>query len=204
MHRTVQCVDITGSPKKRPYLRAEDRRRQLLDAAGRLFDRSGFGGVTMAGLAAEAGVSRQLVYDRFADLDRLYEAFVEDRLARYRDGVPDISALRADEAAATMFHYLLTIPPTDRRVVRLLVADVGLAALEPVRERFLREERARWSTRWGSERPHAAPAAVLLATTSALLSLADASTAGEIAEDEATQVAVDFVRAASRTAAGEV
>ncbi len=64
--RTVQSVNISvPTTPKRPYLRAAARRRQLLDAAGRLFDRSGFGGITMAGAAVEAGVSRQLVYDHW-------------------------------------------------------------------------------------------------------------------------------------------
>ncbi len=138
MPETVQSVNISClNQPKRPYLRARDRRRQLLDAAGRLFDRTGFGGITMAGAATEAGVSRQLVYDHFGDLDALYEAFVEDRLARYRDRSPTSRGSRPDDAAATMFRHLLTIPPTDRPAcVRLLVADVGLPALDRVRQRF--------------------------------------------------------------------
>lgn len=179
--------------KKRPYLRADDRRRQLLDAAGRLFDRVGFGGITMAGTATEAGVSRQLVYDHFDDLDALYEAFVEDRLARYRDGIPDPSDLGADQAAAAMFGHLLTIPPTDRRVVRLLVADVGLAALDRVRDRFRAEELARWRRRTG--RRDGAASAVMWTTTSALLALADSVMSGELTEGEATRMAVGIVRA---------
>ena len=184
---------MVSAPVKRPYLRAADRRRQLLDAAGRLFDRFGFGGITMAGLAAEAGVSRQLVYDHFADLDALYVRFVEDRLARYRDAVPDIASLRRGEAAETLFRHLLTIPPTNRRVVRLLVADVGIRALDRMRKRFLADELARW-------RDLAAPqtgAAVVWATSSALLALADAVDAGEIGDAEATAIAVRMIRAAA-------
>ena len=80
---------LVATPAKRPYLRAAERRSQLLDAAGRLFDRFGFGGITMVGIATEAGVSRQLVYGHFPDLDSLYVAFVQDRLGRYRDHRPD-------------------------------------------------------------------------------------------------------------------
>ena len=176
---------------KRAYLRAEDRRQQLLEAVGRLFDRAGFGGITMAGAATEAGVSRQLVYDHFDDLGTLCDAFVEARLARYRADLPDISSLRPDEASATMFRHLLTIPSTDRRVVRLLVADVGLAALDGLRERFCADELARWPN---SQRSGPRAAAAMWATSSALLALADAVTSGEITEREATTMAVGIVR----------
>jgi AcrR family transcriptional regulator len=183
--------------ERRPYLRARDRRDQLLEAVGRLFDESGFGGITMAGAAAEAGVSRQLVYDHFDDLDTLCEAFVEARLDRYRQELPDIAALEPDAAAATMFHHLLTIPSTDRRVVRLLVADVGLTALDRIRERFRADELARWKTTAHPAPRAAVASAAMWATTSALLALADAVTCGEITEAEATTMAVGFVTSTS-------
>lgn len=182
---------------KRPYLRAEDRHRQLLDAAGSLFDRFGFGGITMAGTATEAGVSRQLVYDHFADLDALYEAFVADRLAVYRAGLPDVSGMEPDVATAALFAHLVTIPPKDRRVVRLLVADVGLTALERVRERFRDEELSRSAKHARSARRTRRASAVLWANTSALLALADAVTDGQLTEIEAARMAVGIVRATS-------
>lgn len=182
---------------KRPYLRSEDRRQQLLEAVGRLFDDFGFGGITMAGVAAEAGVSRQLVYDHFDDLRTLCEAFVAARLARYRLELPDLVGLEPDQAAATMFRHLLTIPSTDRRVVRLLVADVGLASLDRIRERFRDEELARWPNRAHRGRRAAVAGAAMWATTSALLALADAVTCGEITETEATSMAIGIVMSTS-------
>lgn len=161
---------------------------------GRLFDRFGFGGITMAGAAAEAGVSRQLVYDHFNDLDSLYEAFVGDRLARYRDSLPDVSTLQRDEATATLFRHLVAIAPRDRRVVRLLVADVGLTALDRARERFRQAELARWPL-YARSGPRATRAgAVMWVTTSALLALADGVTREELTEDEATNMAIGIVR----------
>lgn len=166
----------------------------MLEAVGRLFDRSGFGGITVAGAATEAGVSRQLVYDHFDDLGTLCEAFVEARLARYRRELPDISGLHADEATATSFRHLLTIPSTDRRVVRLLVADVGLTPLDSLRERFQAEELARWPS---SAQSMPRVAAAMWAASSALLALADAVTGGEISESDATMMAVGIVRSIS-------
>lgn len=190
-HRTVHFVNIVSTvASKRPYLRAAARRRQLLDAAGSLFDRDGFGGMTMAGLACEAGVSRQLVYGHFADLDALYLALVRDRLARYGAQAPDVDGLGVDAAATALFRHLLTIPATDRRIIRLLVADVGIPALDRIRRQFLADEGARW------RRTSAGPGvAGVWATTSALLALADAVDAGDIDREAATAMAARIVRA---------
>lgn len=182
---------MSTAVSKRPYLRAADRRRQLLDASGALFDRYGFGGITMAGLAAEAGVSRQLVYGHFADLDALYAAFVRDRLARYGAHAPQTDGIGVEDATDAMFRHLLTIPSRDRRIIRLLVADVGIRALDRIRRRFLTDELERWHR----ISPSAPGEAVVLATTSALLALADAVAAGDVDADTAVDMAIRIVRA---------
>ena len=54
---TVRRVSPTverEQAEKRSYLRPADRRRQLLDAAARVFDRVGLTGITMVAVAAEA------------------------------------------------------------------------------------------------------------------------------------------------------
>lgn len=185
-----QTAPVRAARDKRQYLQAAERRRQLLDATGRLFDRVGFGGITMSGVASEAGVSRQLLYDHFADLDTLYLAFVEARLARYRAGRPDITGLGPDEAAAATFRYLLTIPSADRRIIRLLVADVGVHALERVRRRFRADELARWPAVARHPDDPKVGSALVWTATSALLALSDAVAAGDVTADAATEVAV--------------
>ncbi|MGE5211731.1 MAG: TetR/AcrR family transcriptional regulator, partial [Acidobacteriota bacterium] len=131
---------------KRPYLATDDRRRQLLDAAARLFAREGYAGLTMVALAAEAGVSRRLVYDHFPDLASLYSAFFDDRAERYLDAiaaaVDDADASASPFAAA--FAQLLAMPADDQRALRVLVADPGLADLDPVRERFRHHVEQQW------------------------------------------------------------
>jgi AcrR family transcriptional regulator len=148
----------------------------------------------MAGVANEAGVSRQLVYDHFTDLDGLYEAFITDRLARYRDALPDTSTLRSDDAVRASLQHLLTIPPTDRRIVRLLAADVGNPALRRARERFLADELARWPAPTSDRAVGRARTAVWV-TTSALLALADAVSDGDLSEPDAATIAIQIVRA---------
>jgi AcrR family transcriptional regulator len=183
------------APRKRPYLQAADRRRQLLDATGRLFERVGFSGITMSGVASEAGVSRQLVYDHFADLDSLYLAFVEDRLAHYRTDRPDIAGMGTGAATAAVFEHLLTISSADRRIIRLLAADVGVHALDRVRRRFRDEELSRWPALASRTKSARVASALVWTATSALLALADAVAAGDLGADDATGTAVALVGA---------
>ncbi len=183
-------------PTKRPYLRVNDRRRQLLDAASRLFDRNGFGGITMVALAGEAGVSRQLVYDHFADVAGLITAFVEDRLARYsahRELVKPTGNSKATVVAT--FRHLLTIPATDRRIIRLVIADTGTPDLDGARQLLLDHEwrHARRSTR--RIRPNRHDIALLWTTMSSLLSLADAVSSHQLRADEAETLAIRVVNA---------
>lgn len=178
---------------KRPYLRSADRRSMLLAAAGELFDDGGFGAITMAGVATEAGVSRQLVYDHFADVDGLYLAFVQDRLARYRASLPDLAGLDLDAAARASFAHLLSIPTTDRRILRLLLADTTNPALDRVRGRFLAEERSRWRSPTRTSEGEAR--AMLAASTSALLALADAVADGDLSRRRATNLAATIAGA---------
>ncbi len=63
----------------RPYLRSEDRRAQLLEAATRIAGSEGVERLTIVGLAKAAGVSRQLVYDHFQDLPGLVRAMLAER-----------------------------------------------------------------------------------------------------------------------------
>ena len=56
---------------------AEERRAQLLDAAIAIIVRDGYGGVSIDGIAREAGVSRTVVYGVFESLDELLYALLD-------------------------------------------------------------------------------------------------------------------------------
>ena len=150
----------------------------------------------MVAVASEAAVSRRLVYDHFGDLESLIVSFVEDRLVRYRSALPDLTTGSTDDAAVAAFRHLLTIPATDRRVVRLLVADAATPGLARVRRRFCAAELARWPglPRAGGPRRRAATAIVWTAS-SALLALADSVTDGDVTPEFAEEVAVTILRA---------
>lgn len=55
----------TARPGPRSRMRGEERRTQILDAAAELVRRKGAAALTMDGLAAQAGVSKPLVYMHF-------------------------------------------------------------------------------------------------------------------------------------------
>lgn len=60
-----------GAKPPRPYLRAGERRDQLLEAAAALVGEAGWDALGMQRVAEAAGVSRQLVYEHFANLETL-------------------------------------------------------------------------------------------------------------------------------------
>ncbi|HXQ63068.1 MAG TPA: TetR/AcrR family transcriptional regulator [Acidimicrobiales bacterium] len=132
----------------RPYLRAGERRTQLLDAAAAVIGREGIGGLTVAGVALEAGVSRQWVYEHFSDLDDLYRALIEDRFAALDADIDAARECLTGTALATFAaRRLFALVPADRRILRALVDGAGwnrpeLAGIaSELRERIL----GRWT-----------------------------------------------------------
>ena len=67
---------MTKSPpvEKRPYLGKDDRKKALLHSAAELVEEAGWGVLNMSALADRAGVSRQLVYQHFPNLESLLGA----------------------------------------------------------------------------------------------------------------------------------
>ncbi len=189
----VHCVHFM---EKRPYLSIDDRRRHLLDAAARLFVRDGYAGLTMVAVAAEAGVSRRLVYDHFTDLPTLYAEFFDDRASRYLVVIRASVDTAANPAAAfaAAFTELLDMPIADQRAVRALVTDPGLPDLEAVRERFRRHIEAQWLEHVPAVEGDHAPA-VLWTLVAGLFGLADLVASGEVSKDAALAVATNLVGA---------
>ena len=68
-------------------LRRKERREQVLAAATRAFARSGFAATSLDDIAAEAGVSRVILYRHFESKTELYRAVLERARARLAAGV---------------------------------------------------------------------------------------------------------------------
>jgi TetR/AcrR family transcriptional regulator len=62
----------------RQRLTGSDRRRQILEAAVRVFSRRGFAGTKTKDVAGEAGVNEALVFRHFATKDELYAAILDE------------------------------------------------------------------------------------------------------------------------------
>jgi AcrR family transcriptional regulator len=89
-----------GAVDGRRQLKSQERRRRVLAAANRCFGRYGFRKTSVDMIAAEAGVSKALVFAFFGHKDALYDAVIEQTLlawtgfaehqaARFRDQ-PDL------------------------------------------------------------------------------------------------------------------
>ena len=191
--------------KRRTYLRADDRHRQLLEATARVCEREGLLGVTMVAVAEEAHASRRLVYDHFRDLPTLYESFFEDRASRYLESSERVVADAGGDPVALItgtFRHLLTISTDDTRALRILVADAGPADLDGVRDRLRTRVLTRWLPRLeerGIDR--ALASAVVWTLLSAFLTLADQVNRGEITADQGVALAATLATNLNRQSA---
>ncbi len=102
----------------------EDKRRQLLDAAVRVFARKGFHASRVGDIAEEAGVAHGLLYHYFRSKDQVLEAVFHENwsilLARIA-GVEESGEPAADQIrhiAAIVLRTWLHLPDVVRVVVR--------------------------------------------------------------------------------------
>ena len=106
--------------------RKADRRRQILDAAVRVFARSGFHGARVGDVAEEAGVAYGLVYHYFKSKEELLETIFRDTwtqmLARVRE--VEASGVPASEQVRQVTALLLRTWRRDPDLVRVLVREV--------------------------------------------------------------------------------
>lgn len=87
-------------------LKRPERRRALIDAAARAFARSGYAATNLDDVAAEAGVSRVLIYRHFESKTKLYEAVLADVSEQLREatGHPDHAATTSLEGLVAAAH----------------------------------------------------------------------------------------------------
>ena len=106
----------------RPYLAAPARRDHLLDVAGRVVRQGGWTALSMQGLAAAAGVSRQLVYEHFASVDDLYVAVLTHLFERAYDATVAIvqNGKTPDATVRAAYELYLDLPPEERHALRTL------------------------------------------------------------------------------------
>ncbi len=120
--------DNTASPARRQYLSAESRRESILRVADEVLTKDGVGHLSIVEVARRAGISRQLIYQHFADLNTLLVEVIRMRFAQFQmatdmsDGAADLEVRQLVER---QIHRLLSLPQRDRQLMRNLFGDIS-------------------------------------------------------------------------------
>jgi AcrR family transcriptional regulator len=100
---------VTDQPSKtnRKRMTGQERRQQLLEIGRRLFAERGFEGTSIEEIAAQAGVSKPVVYEHFGGKEGLYAVVVDREVERLLETVTTLLDGEHNEekfkAAATGF-----------------------------------------------------------------------------------------------------
>jgi len=132
----LTATDGTRAPKGRaPHRRDENARVAVLHAADDLLVERGFGGVTIEGIAARAGVAKQTIYRWWSSkVDILLDTLIDD--ASRQLAIPDASP--AVEAVRQYLRGLARFLTGDA-AGKVLLALIGEAQHDPVMARTFHE-----------------------------------------------------------------
>lgn len=114
-------------PVPQGRLSLAQRRRQLIDAARRVFAERGFRGATTRQIAASAGVTEALIFQHFADKDALYAAILDEEVLDPQTDrwLAELERARAagDDAAVlrTLYTGIIEQHERDPDLLRLMV-----------------------------------------------------------------------------------
>ena len=103
-----------GQPVRR--LRRAERREQILDAATRAFARAGFAATSLDDVAAEAGITRVILYRHFESKADLYRAVLDRACTTLAEAVG--TADYGDEAIPTLVRAAAADPGGFRLLFR--------------------------------------------------------------------------------------
>jgi TetR/AcrR family transcriptional regulator, regulator of autoinduction and epiphytic fitness len=122
------------STRRREQARAT--RREILDAAGRLFVGSGYAATTLTAVAAEAGVSVQTVYATFTSKRQLLSDLVDTTIAGDDEEVslperPFVAEIRAlPDARDKLARYATHLAEVHAREADVMIALAGAATAD--------------------------------------------------------------------------
>jgi AcrR family transcriptional regulator len=120
----------------RQLLPRSERQASILQAAAAAFARTGFASTSMEDVAAEAGVSRLIVYRHFSSKEELYRAVLEQVRSRIRERMNPI--LEEPKAGEYPFRPLIEVAREYPDAFRLLFLH---AAREPQFAEYAHESR---------------------------------------------------------------
>lgn len=90
-------------------LQQEERRKNLLEVAGRCFLENGYGATTMSAIAKAVGGSKETLWRYFSNKESLFIAYIEHATAAFRQRLaPDLDPAAPLEQALRSFarHYI--------------------------------------------------------------------------------------------------
>src|ERR1700753_155843 len=97
------------TPKRR--MTAEGRREQILDVTHAIVDAEGFHAATPNRIAAQAGINRSLIYQKFGDLAGLVVELIDREAARagaqFAEAVSGLDAVSEDQSLVLAFDGVL-------------------------------------------------------------------------------------------------
>ncbi|HEY3191083.1 MAG TPA: TetR/AcrR family transcriptional regulator [Solirubrobacteraceae bacterium] len=124
---------------------ARDKRRQILDAAVRVFARQGFHASRVSDIADEAGVAYGLVYHYFTSKDEVLDTVFLERWNVLLDVIREADAadLSARDKLARIATFIVDSYAHDPDVMKVIIVEVtraansfGLTHLDKIREAY--------------------------------------------------------------------
>ncbi|MGH3290077.1 MAG: TetR/AcrR family transcriptional regulator [Streptosporangiaceae bacterium] len=110
---TIAYSSPTGPPRR---LRRAERREQILAAATRAFARAGFAATGLDDIAAEAQITRVILYRHFESKADMYRAVLDRACTRLVESVG--TGNFGEDAIATLVHAAATDPDAFRLLFR--------------------------------------------------------------------------------------
>jgi AcrR family transcriptional regulator len=113
---------------KRQYLSAESRREAILQVADEVMSKEGVAHLSIVEVANRAGISRQLVYQHFADLNTLLIEVMRARLAQLQSTLESADGLRHGDIrdlVELQLRRILNMPARDRQLMRNVFGDIS-------------------------------------------------------------------------------
>ena len=114
-------------PAKRHYLSAELRRQAILRVADEVLATEGVAHLSIVDVAQRAGISRQLVYQHFSDLNTLLIEVIRMRLMEIQislEGADGYHKLEIRDVVERHLHRILNFSTRDRQLFRNLFGDI--------------------------------------------------------------------------------
>jgi TetR/AcrR family transcriptional regulator len=123
----------------RQRLAAPARRQAVLDAAGRVFSRSSYGGATTAEIAREAGISEPILYRHFGSKRDLYLACVDQAWAELQEVAAEARATSPSGCLGVVANAYMA-SQARVRLVDLWIQALTVASDDPVIAKALKRQ----------------------------------------------------------------